>query len=72
MSDSDNWPEDVKFTSTIRTLSWYQTSYLGGLYKNADVLMIGRVDESGELVVQFKTFGKIDIVKIPFNPPTYE
>lgn len=69
---SKELPEEQKLTGTIRTLSWYQTDYLGSLFRSADVLMIGRVDESADLVVQYKKHGQIDVIKIPFNPPTNE
>lgn len=67
-------------TATIRHFSRYQLNYLTSLHKyilekdkeiKIDLMNVGRVDETGEMILEYIQFGKINKIVVPVDPPEY-
>jgi hypothetical protein len=57
----------------IRTLSYYQIEELKTLFMITKIQHIGREDKTGDILVEYHQMwvdgGKMEIKRIPFNPP---
>jgi hypothetical protein len=64
----------------VRELSQYQIRYLISFFRMCDapkphtleVLHIGRIDEEGDLIIEWKQHGKITTTKVTFEQQKYE
>lgn len=57
----------------IRTLSYYQIEELKTLFIITKIEHIGREDKTGDIIVEYHQMwvdgGKMEMKRIPFNPP---
>lgn len=65
---------------TIRHFTSYQLNYLKTMYRfseadkgiKTEIMNIGRIDETGEMILEYIQFGKVNKISVHPDPPEYK